>query len=205
MSTGSVMIQGRMYSAEGRARPPARMALAIVMIALIMIAGPRAAQPQPGLINRAPKIKAVYIYKFISYVEWPPTAFANPNAPLVVAVVGADPVNPILQKIAKKKKAGTRPMVFRTISKAAQAKGCHIIFFGDLAKPKLVNDIIAQAKKNKSPVLTIGEVPGFVGGGGAIEFFIANNKIRIKLSRGAYKGAGLKISSQLAKIAKVED
>ena len=38
-------------------------------------------------------VKAAYLYKFLSYVDWPAAAFAAADAPQVIGVVGADEVH----------------------------------------------------------------------------------------------------------------
>ena len=40
----------------------------------------------------ADQVKAAYLQKFTGYVDWPPKAFADPAAPFVIGVVGADSV-----------------------------------------------------------------------------------------------------------------
>lgn len=190
----------------GMTRQPARLAFAIIVILLITIAGPRSALTQPGLVSRESQLKAAYIYKFIGYVGFPQNAFDSPQAPLVFGVIGDDPVNRYLKVIAKKKRAGSRPIKYVEIEDADSLPTCHIIFVGDQADPQLTAKVIDSVQKNWDPVLIVGETEGFVGeAGGTLEFFIANNRVRIKLSRRIAEASNLKVSSQLAKLSKVVD
>src|SRR5688500_4442806 len=37
-------------------------------------------------------VKAAFVYKFLSYVEWPAGSFARPDSPIVIGVYGADDI-----------------------------------------------------------------------------------------------------------------
>ena len=39
------------------------------------------------------KVKAAFLYKFASYIEWPSQVFERPESPIVIGVAGADPLN----------------------------------------------------------------------------------------------------------------
>ena len=44
------------------------------------------------------RIKAVFLFNFVQFVEWPPDAFASSTAPIVICVVGADPFGEALDQ-----------------------------------------------------------------------------------------------------------
>jgi len=52
------------------------------------------------------------------------------------------------------------------------------------------------------PVLTVGEGSTFVKHGGAIGFFLDNNRVRFDISQLALQRAGLKASSKLLRVAR---
>ncbi len=64
-------------------------------------------------VNREYKLKAVYLYKFATYIEWPESTFDNANSPFVIGVLGPNPVGKDLQQIAKVKKVGDRKIEIR--------------------------------------------------------------------------------------------
>jgi len=158
---------------------------------------------QERVIDREPKIKAVYVYKFIRYIAWPDDAFADATSPVVIGTVGQDPVNAYLKLIASSRKAGERSMHYREITSANQAAGCHLIFVSADAAPDLVSGVLQGLPT--VPVVLIGETPHFVAEGGVIGFYVVNNKIRLKMSLDAAASRGLKVSSQLAKLADIVD
>src|SRR6266699_247486 len=51
-------------------------------------------------------IKAGFIYNFAKFVEWPSAAFAQPDSPIVIGVLGTDP-------LGQDKKIGQRGFVVR--------------------------------------------------------------------------------------------
>jgi hypothetical protein len=76
--------------------------------------------------------------------------------------------------------------------------GCHILFIGYSAKDHLTELFKFVHKK---PVLTISDMQGFANRGGMINFRRVKNYIRFEINAKAAQQAGLKISSQLLKLA----
>jgi hypothetical protein len=37
------------------------------------------------------QVKAVFVYNFSRFVEWPPQSFTAPNEPFVIGILGSDP------------------------------------------------------------------------------------------------------------------
>lgn len=181
---------------------PSLISRALVLL-LFASATSGAAQGQEGFIDREPKIKAAYLYQFIRYTQWPNSAFAGADSPLVIGAIGKDPVNPFLKQIAAKRKAGNRKLVFRVIEKAEQAKGCHLIFVSDKADKEVADAALKLVEKQ--PVLLVGETENFAQSKGVLEFHVVSNKVKLKLSLAAAQKRGLKISSQLAKLTEIVD
>ena len=40
-------------------------------------------------------VKLAFLYNFTKFVEWPSDSFRNPDAPLVICIVGNDPFSPL--------------------------------------------------------------------------------------------------------------
>src|SRR5882757_10575125 len=58
-------------------------------------------------------IKAGFIYNFAKFVEWPSAAFAQPDSPIVIGVLGTDPFGSVLDRLVQDKKIGQRGFVVR--------------------------------------------------------------------------------------------
>ena len=168
---------------------------------LLCVAGSQWTQAQDPIIDREAKIKAAYLYQFIRYVQWPQSAFPEETSPIVIGSIGNDPVNPYLNAIARRRTAGNRKLVYRPVSSVSQAKSCHILFVSSNANGATVKSVVAKLRD--TPVLLVGESPDFLRGGGVISFVAINNNIRLQLSTKSASNHGLRISSQLAKLAQI--
>src|SRR6476646_7724323 len=61
------------------------------------------------------QLKAVFLYNFAKFVDWPPGAFASPNDPFIIGVAGEDPFGPYLDDAVRNKTIGSRPFVVRHV------------------------------------------------------------------------------------------
>ncbi|MFL6530923.1 MAG: YfiR family protein, partial [Chthoniobacterales bacterium] len=43
-------------------------------------------------------LKSVFLYNFCRFIEWPDSAFAGPNDPLIIGVIGDDPFGQMLDE-----------------------------------------------------------------------------------------------------------
>jgi bifunctional DNA-binding transcriptional regulator/antitoxin component of YhaV-PrlF toxin-antitoxin module len=78
-------------------------------------------------------------------------------------------------------------------------KKCHLLFICPSEK-KTVNEIIGLVKNQG--VLTVADTQGFLDAGGIVNFVIEDNKVRFDINLTASEKAGLKIRSQLLRLAK---
>ena len=72
-----------------------------LLLALLSLPAPRAPHAQPVSATEY-QVKAAYLIKFGSYVEWPPQAFEQRDSPFVIAVAG-------LVLLLKGRKSNARP------------------------------------------------------------------------------------------------
>jgi hypothetical protein len=145
-------------------------------------------------------IKAGFIYNFAKLVEWPAAAFSQPDAPIVIGILGADPFGPIIDKVLAGKKVNDHGFVIKRLKSAAGAKDCHILFVSASEIAHISDDI----RLTKSlPVLTISEVPGFASRGGIINLTLEESKVRFEVNVEAAKGSDLNISSRLLALARI--
>src|SRR5512134_3234752 len=56
------------------------------------------------------QVKAVYLYNFGQFVEWPADSFATPSTPFVIGIVGKDPFEGMLDNVVRGESLGTRPI-----------------------------------------------------------------------------------------------
>ena len=80
--------------------------------------------------------------------------------------------------------------------------GCDILFVAASEKSRFAQ--ILEALKN-SHVLTVGDVEPLARIGGVMNFKLIDNKVRFEINVDAADRAGLKISSQLLRLADLVD
>ena len=151
-------------------------------------------------------IKAGFIYNFAKFVEWPSAAFAQPDSPIVIGVLGTDPFGSVLDRLVQDKKIGQRGFVVRRykwgkdLKDLKDLRDCKILFVS--ASEKAHADEIIQLVK-WLPILTVGETPGFAERGGVIRFTLEENRVRFEVNVDAAHQADLNISSRLLTLAKI--
>lgn len=159
-----------------------------------VVALARSAELPPGEYQ----LKAAFLFNFAKFVDWPENAFAETNSPLVIGILGQNPFGQDLEKLVQNKSIGSHPLVVETLTSAAQARSCHILFVSNSETPHL-REVFGGLRK--ACVLTVGENERFVESGGMINFVIEGKKIRFEINDSAAKEAGLKVSSKLLSLA----
>ena len=143
------------------------------------------------------EVKAAFLYKFASFVEWPPE---SANTPLCIAVVGQDPFGVALDDVVKGKSINGRTFLIKRFKSGQDATGCHIVFISATEKGR-VRSILDQLRGIS--ILTVSDIPGFCQGGGMIDFELLDQKVRFEINPEAAERARLKISSKLLSVAKI--
>jgi hypothetical protein len=169
--------------------------LAVLVVLGLGAAGPaRAAETAPEY-----QVKAVFLFNFAQFVEWPATAFADSRAPFVIGVLGDDPFGEYLDKLVQSEKVGQRPFEVRRFRKAEDITDCHILF---VSHDFTGFDRIAGDLRTRS-VLTAGDMDNFSRLGGMVRFVTVNGKIRLRINVAAAQESGLIISSKLLRSATI--
>lgn len=142
-------------------------------------------------------VKAAFLYKFGSFVDWPPPAFEGPGAPVVVCVLGRDPFGAQLDQLVREARIGGRRISVRRLSRVAPDSGCHILYIGASTAQPAAEGLRAVAG---APVLTVtDEAQG--GPKGAIHFVVRQNRVRFEVDEAAAARGGLQVSSKLLNLA----
>lgn len=175
-----------------------RTSSTLLSLLMVLMLGPRRAPAQP--VDAEYKFKAVYLYNFLQFVEWPARAFPEATTPITIGVLGENPFGPILDQTVTGEHIKGREIVVRQCSNIEEIKGCHLLFVGKSEKARL-GPILSQT--SDASMLTVSEVEGFVEQGGVINFFIQDGKLRFAINLAAAEKADLKISSKLLRLAKL--
>lgn len=143
------------------------------------------------------RVKAVFLYNFVQFTEWPANAFADAKAPLVIGVLGNDPFGSALDETIAGERIHDRKLIVKRSHKLDDLKDVHLLFVS-ASEEKRVDSIIAAFQTR--PVLLVGESEGFAQRGGIIRFYLANNKVRFVINPTAAKQRGVRLSAQLLKL-----
>ena len=144
------------------------------------------------------RVKAGFLFNFPQFVEWPARAFRDPQAPIVIGVLGADPFDGYLDELVQGEKIGERPIVVRRFGRIEEVTDCHIIFISRSEAAQFEKIVSALANRR---ILTVGDADGFERAGGMVRFAIENGKIRLRINPDAAKAVDLTISSKLLRLA----
>jgi hypothetical protein len=144
-------------------------------------------------------LKAVFLFNFASFIEWPRAAFATPSSPFIIATIGADPFGKTLDEVVAGENINGHPIVVRRYDSVQQvrAQRPHILFVCASERGRLPQILEALAKL---PTLTVSDVPGFLEAGGGINFS-TTKRVQIRINADATQTAGLAVSSKLLRLA----
>ena len=149
-------------------------------------------------------LKAAFVYKFTRFIDWPA---AQADRPFVIAVIGDPAMRRALSVLEQGgREVAGRPIRVRGSCDLDAADACQVLFIGAAAEDRLA-DMVRRAAR--SPVLLVGDTPGFVGRGAAIELFPKpdilgkRDRLRFRIDPKALAGRGLTVSAQLYEVGEV--
>lgn len=145
-------------------------------------------------------VKAVYLVKFIQYVDWPASAFQSPTSPLVIGVLGANPFGQVLDEVAKGEMMRDHPLVVRYYRSVRDVGDVQVLYVTSSERSHLP---LILAALNERHILTVSDLEGFSKDGGIVRFVVENKKVRFRVNIDAAKRADLQISSKLLQLAEV--
>lgn len=177
-------------------RAVARLGLALWLGLALPVVAAAAAAPVPAAPSPEYQIKAVFLFNFAQFVDWPAASFADAQAPLVIGVLGEDPFGAQLDDAVRDEKIGTRSLQVKRYRRVDEIGACHILFISASESGQF--DKILAALKGRS-ILTVGDTDGFNRAGGMVRFLTENKKIRLRINVEAAKAVDLIISSKLLK------
>lgn len=140
------------------------------------------------------KIKALFIYNFSKYIEWPDD---YKSGDFIVGIVGETPLTKELEMMSKTKKVFNQAIVIQKYNSTSDIKKCHMLLvpFKEDAK---VSECIQ--KTNQFSTLVVTEKDGLAKQSG-INFVVIQNKQKFQLNKLNIEKRNLKVSSSLLSLA----
>jgi hypothetical protein len=158
----------------------------------------------PGTVNGGDAtfteyhVKALFLFNFAKYVDWPAETFPTATTPIVIGVLGQDNFKDDLQHAVEGKSINGRAIIIRRVATDAEMAGCQILFISASENAGL-DEILAQTRV--LPILTVGEQEQFLTKGGIINFTLKEEKVRLEINLDAARQAKVRISSKLLAVA----
>jgi YfiR/HmsC-like len=168
-------------------------ALIVAGIALL----PRASDAAPA-VSLEYSIKATFLYKFAPFVEWPLSAFESPSSPVLLCVVGTDPVAQVLDGVTMDQTAGERRYQVRRLERVERDSGCHVLYVADSNAQSAAE---AMEAVRGAPVLTVTDAAR-TQTAAIVRFVVEENRVRFDIDDAAAAENGLSISSRLLSLAR---
>jgi hypothetical protein len=170
-----------------------RLLVVAIVVCLPALATTRARAQTPSVEYA---VKATYLYKFAPFVEWPAGTF-EASDPLVICVVGSDPVADLVDEAVKGQGALGHPIEVLHVPAASPEARCHILYVA------LRGAAAARAleRVRGKPVLTVTDAANELRATGIVNFVVQDNRVRFEIDLRAAAENHLVISSKLLNLA----
>ncbi len=146
------------------------------------------------------RVKAVFLFNFAQFVEWPPEAFRGPDAPFVIGILGNDPFGAELDAVVRGETVGQRHLLVERYRTVAEVQSCNILYIGRTEIEHLPG--ILAALRGRS-ILTVSDTDNADQNGVMIRLLNERSHIRMQIDVGAAKRGNLIISSKLLRPAEI--
>jgi hypothetical protein len=171
-------------------------AFSIVVVGGVAIPGQSDAQADAQVDEY--RVKAAFLYKFGSYIEWPDRSFERANSPVAIGVMGADVLADELAQIVAGRNVNGRPVLVRRLRPGDPIAGLHVLFIGRRDRARLAE--ILAATKGRA-LLTVTESEEGLELGSMINFVVEEDKVRFDVAPPS-ESDNLKISARLLGVAR---
>lgn len=145
-------------------------------------------------------LKSVFLYNFCRFIDWPDSAFASPNEPFIIGIIGDDPFGSLLNEAIEGEKYHNRPIRIDHFRTPGDIKRCHLLFVSHAGAGRVDSILAAVAGKS---VLTVSETEDFLNRGGMITLTAEQNRIRLRINLAPLESANLTVSSKLLRVAEI--
>jgi hypothetical protein len=146
------------------------------------------------------QVKALFLYNFANFVEWPADAFSSPTSPLKMCLYGAVPFGEFLDMVNGATIRDRVLDVIRTTDHGKIRSGCHILFVGI----DRTNELEQFFKNiNHLFVLSVGNTEDFASRGGVVNIMRTSDQQAFEINLTKAIENGLLISSDLLALARI--
>ncbi len=169
----------------------------LALVALLVFADPKYAGGKTFGAPSEFEVKAAFLYRFASFVEWPKTVTSGDR--FEIGIVGEDPFGSAFKPFMNQPIEGRQLWITHDPPNAKSARPR--ILFVSSSEADRIDEVLRDVVDK--PVLTVSDIDGFATRGGILNFVLRDKKIRFVINVEAADRAGLKLSSRLLKLAEI--
>lgn len=162
--------------------------------AILLMVSATAAHSQSSMQDPY-KIKQMFMYHFLKYIQWPDD---NTSQDFVIGVVGDQKMMDVLSTTFHQGKRKNRTYQLKFFETAAAVKDCEVVFLGKNESGQF-EELLSSLIGNKTLIIT--DKNGLGSMGSCINFREQSNKLQFELNMKAMEKAGLKVAGQLTQVA----
>jgi len=180
--------------------------LIIILFLIFMTCPAKTVEPAHiGYDTKAPseyELKAIYLYNFLQFVQWPKEKCPLPEGKAQeIGVLGDSSFEPVLKALQEKLKTRNKQLkltFYGPYHEGMDLSDCCLLFISSSELknlPRILNNL-----ENK-PILTVADSNAFINKGVMITLVAHKNKVRWAINRKPVKKAGLRLNAKLLDIA----
>ena len=173
--------------------------LRAIAFLLLFLAGNASPAVAADSIASEYQVKAVFLFNFTQFVEWPADAFPDPEAPFVIGVLGKDPFGSQLDEVVRGEHVDRHRLVIERYASVSQIQRCNILF---IARGDTAAHSVPAAVKGRG-ILTVSDADEADMKGVMIRLVMRNSRVRMRIDVDAAKADNLTISSKLLRPAEI--
>jgi len=180
-------------------RPDNRRCLTVILLLSSFIVFLTFARAQTGAPPEY-ELKVAWLKSLLEEVEWPSHGLPSRTDAFTIGVLGKNNFGDSITVLGEKTVKGRR-IVIKYVEEPSECHECQVVFVSASEKERLPQ-ILETLKR--TPVLTVGEIPGFAEKGGIVNLIVRGNGIRTEINHLAAQRSGFTFSSRLLQNIKVK-
>jgi len=170
----------------------------VLFLAVCWLPSSSHAQSTAEALTSERSVMAEYIYRFITYAEWPAAVFPTAEVPIVIGVVNADDIAAELEQVVRGRLAHNRRLQVRRMAPGDPLTEVHVLFIGREVAPRFFQTAKLISDR---PVLTITDLERGVDQISIINFIQVDGRVRFEVNVAVAEKSGVRLSSRLLTVA----
>ena len=142
--------------------------------------------------------KAAFLLNIAKYATWPPSAFPDASAPIVIGILGDDPFGSALDRVVSGRVINDRRVTVRRSKRAADLRGAHVVFISPSEGERAAGVCASLAE---SGTLCVGDTES-AASFTAVTFSVESGRIAFTVNLASARRSNVAISSKLLQLAR---